>query len=162
MSLNPQRRQLIQRLFQLSSLSLILPVLLPVKQTLAADLEPIEQPELANPEHFIRRALAMQQLAIDTGDQAYGAIIVKQGRIVGQAPSRVIVNQDPTAHGEIEAIRDAASRLGTRDLSGCEIYSSARPCRMCETASYWANIDRIYYGSQTSITDGGSPGYSSC
>lgn len=158
----PERRVFIQRCLKLIGLPIALPMLLPIRQTLAADLEQIEQPDQADPEHFIQRALAMRQLAIDTSDQAYGAIIVKDNRIVGQAPSRVIVNQDPTAHGEIEAIRDAAHRLGTHDLSGCQIYSSAKPCRMCETACYWANIDRIYHGTPTSIIDGGSPRYSSC
>ena len=147
---------------QLAGLSFTLPIIASVRQTLADEPDPIEQPLQTDPEHFIQRALAMRQLAIDSGDQAYGAIIVKAGRIVGQAPSRVIVNHDPTAHGEIEAIRDAARRLGSRDLSGCEIYSSAKPCQMCETACYWANIDSIYYGTPTSIITGGPPNYSSC
>ena len=151
-----------RKLIQFAGLSFTLPIIAPVRQTFADELEPIAQPAHADPEHFIQRALAMRQLAIDSGDQAYGAIIVKAGRIIGQAPSRVIVNHDPTAHGEIEAIRDATRRLGSRDLSGCDIYSSAKPCRMCETACYWANIDSIYYGTSTSITAGGSPDYSSC
>lgn len=106
-------------------------------------------------EAFVQRALEMRRIAIETGDQPFGAVVVKDGRIVGEAPSRVIVNGDPTAHAEMEAIRDAARRLGMRDLSGCEMYSSSRPCRMCEPAAYWANISRLYYGSP--VTDGGAP-----
>ncbi len=103
----------------------------------------------------MQRAFEMRRIAIETGDQPFGAVVVKDGRIVGEAPSRVIVNRDPTAHAEMEAIRDAARRLAMRDLSGCEMYSSSRPCRMCEPAAYWANISRLYYGSP--VTDGGAP-----
>jgi tRNA(Arg) A34 adenosine deaminase TadA len=97
---------------------------------------------------------------VDSGDQPYGAVVVKDGHIVGEGPSRVVTRRDPTAHAEMEAIRDAAKRLGTRDLSGCTIYATSKPCRMCETAAYWANLSRIYYSA--SLTDGGSPRYSSC
>lgn len=121
---------------------------------------PIRQPATADATRFIARAVEMRQRAVDSGDQAFGAIVVKDGRIVGQAPSRVIVNRDPTAHAEMEAIRDAARRLQTNDLSGCVIYSTSRPCRMCETAAYWANLARSYSGD--AITDNGQPRYSSC
>jgi guanine deaminase len=87
-------------------------------------------------------------------------VIVKDSQIVGQAPSRVVVNQDPTAHAEMEAIRDAARRLGTRDLSDCTLYSSSRPCPMCEAAAYWANIQNLVYGSGP--TDAGPPRLSRC
>jgi len=124
------------------------------------ELEVIRQPVPADMERFMDRARAMRQLAVDTGDQAYGAIIVRDGRIVGQAPSRVVIHGDPTAHAEMEAIRDAARRLKSEDLSGCEIVSTSRPCRMCETAAYWARIERMIFGA--SITDIGSPRYSRC
>jgi tRNA(Arg) A34 adenosine deaminase TadA len=106
------------------------------------------------------RAFDMRQLAIDWGDQAYGAIIVKGDLIVGLGPSRVIVHGDPTAHAEMEAVRDACRRLGTRDLSGCVIYATSRPCPMCEAACYWANVDRIYYSA--AITDAGQPRLTRC
>ena len=120
----------------------------------------ITQPTQADSKHFMERAMEMRRLAVASGDQGFGAIIVKGGEIVGQAPSRVIVRHDPTAHGEMEAIRDAGRRLGTNDLSGCVMYTTARPCRMCETAGYWANLARVYYGSE--MTDAGPPRYSSC
>ena len=81
------------------------------------------------------------------GDQAYGAVVVKNGAIVGEAPSRVVSNGDPTAHAEMEAIRDAARRLGTRSLAGCDLYGSSPACRMCEAAAYWAGITRLFHGA---------------
>jgi tRNA(Arg) A34 adenosine deaminase TadA len=120
----------------------------------------IEQPAAPGPAAFIQRALAMRDRAARAGDQPYGAVIVKSGRIVGEAPSRVVTARDPTAHAEMEAIRDAARRLGTRDLAGCEIYASTHPCPMCEAAAYWAGIGRIRHGADA--TDGGPPRLSRC
>ena len=116
---------------------------------------PIAQPVTRDDAAFIGRAFDMRRLAIDGGDQAYGAVVVRDGRIVGQAPSHVVLRSDPTAHAEMEAIRDAAQRLGSRDLGGCTLYSSSRPCPMCEAAAYWAGIDNMIYGE--SARDGGSP-----
>lgn len=96
--------------------------------------------------HFARRATELRDEAVRRGDQPYGAVVVKDGKIVGEAPSRVVTSKDPTAHAEMEAIRDAARRLGTRDLSGCELYGSSPACRMCEAAAYWANIGRLHPG----------------
>ena len=120
----------------------------------------IEQPVGATPQRFVRRAFALRDLAADSGDQAYGALLVQNDRVVGQAPSRVVVNHDPTAHAEMEAIRDAARRLGRRDLSGCIMYSSSRPCPMCEAAAYWAGVERLFYGNPAS--DGGRPRLTRC
>lgn len=111
-------------------------------------------------QRFMRRAAELRQQAIDAGDQAYGAVIVKDGQIVGEGPSRVIISKDPTAHAEMEAIRDAAKRQGTRDLRGCEMYSTSRPCKMCETAAYWAGLSRMYSGAD--MNDAGPPRYPSC
>jgi tRNA(Arg) A34 adenosine deaminase TadA len=72
----------------------------------------------------------------------------------------VVVNGDPSAHAEMEAIRDACSRLGTRDLRGCIMYSTTAACAMCETAAYWANVKHMYAGS--GITDQGAPRYGGC
>ena len=120
----------------------------------------LRQPQPAEPSEFMRRAYAMKELAVTTGDQAFGAVVTKQGLVVGQAPSRVIVNRDPTAHAEMEAVRDAARRLGTHDLSGCVLYSSSRPCPMCEAAAYWAGLERLVYG--TALNDGGRPRLRRC
>ena len=131
-----------------------------VPAAIATGNESIRQPATADAAHIMARAEEMRQRAIDSGDQAFGAVVVKDRRIVGQAPSRVIVNRDPTAHAEMEAIRDAARRLETNDLSDCVIYSTSRPCRMCETAAYWANLARSHSGE--AITDNGQPRYTSC
>lgn len=115
----------------------------------------IEQPPGRDDQAFIRRAFEMRDKAVSLGDQAYGAVVVRDGVIVGQSPSHVIVHQDPTAHAEMEAIRDAAKRLGSRDLSDCTLFSSSPACPMCEAAAYWANIERMVSGA--SVSDGGPP-----
>ena len=89
---------------------------------------------------------------IERGDGGpFGACIVKDGEVVAVAHNTVLRDIDPTAHAEINAIRVASRRLGTWDLSGCEIYSTTEPCPMCFAAIHWARIDRVYYG--TSIED---------
>jgi tRNA(Arg) A34 adenosine deaminase TadA len=103
----------------------------------------------------MRRAFDMRRISVERGDQAYGAVIVKDGRIVGEGISAVITTNDPTAHAEMQGIRDAARRLGTRDLSGCEMYGTSRACPMCEAGAYWARVARLYYGE--SITEAGAP-----
>ena len=125
-----------------------------------ARAEAIAQPADPGPEAFMARAGDMKSRALAAGDQGYGAVVVKAGRIVGQAPSRVVTAGDPTAHAEMEAIRDAARRLGGRDLSGCLIYSTSRPCAMCETAAYWAGLDAMIHGA--ALTDAGQPRYPRC
>ena len=119
------------------------------------DLKHIQQPDNAEDQSLIDRAFEMRRLAIDNGDQGYGALVVLKGIIVGQSPSEVVVNRDPTAHAEMQAIRDAASRLNRRDLSGCILYSSSRACPMCEAAAYWSGITQMKYGKE--ITDAGRP-----
>ena len=122
-------------------------LLLSSRQARAGSKDPaIPQPADFTAAAAIARAFEMRDLAIRTGDQGFGAVVVKGGRIVGQAPSRVIVDQDPTAHAETEAIRDAAHRLGSRNLAGCSLYSSSRACPMCEVAAFWAGIEPMHYG----------------
>jgi tRNA(Arg) A34 adenosine deaminase TadA len=104
---------------------------------------------------FMDRAFEMRAEAVRRGDQPFGAVVVKDGRIVGEGISAVITRPDPTAHGEIEAIRDAARRLGSRDLSGAELFTTFRPCPMCEAAAAWAGIARVWHGE--AIADGGAP-----
>jgi len=106
------------------------------------------------------RAEAMRRAAIDSGDQSYGAVVIKAGRIVGAAPSRVITANDPTAHAEMEAIRDAVKRLDNADLSGCTLVSTSHPCAMCETAAHWAGIEALVHG--TTLIEAGRPRYGGC
>ena len=117
-------------------------------------------PSRGTPSAFMEQAWRMRNLALETGDQGYGAVIVKDGQIVGQAPSRVVVNRDPTAHAEMEAIRDAARNLGTRDLRDCVMYSTSRACPMCEAAAYWADLKGMRFGSP--ITNAGEPRLRRC
>ncbi len=76
----------------------------------------------------------------------FGSVIVKDGQIVGQGHNQVILDNDPSCHGEISAIRNAGQNLGTYDLSGCELYTTGEPCPMCLCACLWANIEKVYYG----------------
>ena len=116
---------------------------------------PIVQPDVLAPRDFMRRAFDLKRQAEIAGDQPYGAAVVLDGRIVGQAASVVTTRHDPTAHAEMEAIRDAARRLGRASLSGATLYSSSRPCPMCEAAAYWAGIDRMIHGAD--MADVGAP-----
>ena len=104
---------------------------------------------------FIAAAFRMKDEAVRAGDQAYGAVVVQDGRIIGFGPSRVVLKKDWTAHAEREAIREAQARLGTGDLSGCLLYSSSRPCSQCEAAAAAANIARMIHGA--AATDAGPP-----
>ena len=94
------------------------------------------------------------QLAIDAsvenvrnGGGPFGAVIVKDGEVVATGVNRVTANNDPTAHAEVSAIRNACQKLGTFKLDGCRIYTSCEPCPMCLSAIYWSGIERIYYGN---------------
>ncbi|MBQ0077289.1 MAG: nucleoside deaminase [Bacteroidales bacterium] len=107
---------------------------------------------------FMQMAIAQARDGICNGHGGpFGSVIVKDGEVVGQGHNRVLANNDPTCHGEVAAIRDAGTRLGTFDLSGCELYTTGEPCHMCLCACLWANIDRIYYGC--TIEDNGRIGF---
>lgn len=97
----------------------------------------------------------MKQKAIDAGDQAYGAVVVRNGEIAGFGPSRVVAKKDANAHAEREAIRDAQQRLGRNDLSDCVMYSTSRPCAACEQAAAEARLARLYVGPDA--IDAGAP-----
>lgn len=101
----------------------------------------------ANPE-FLRRAIALatENVLLGTGGP-FGAVIVRDGCIVGEGVNTVTAAHDPTAHGEVNAIRAACKALGTFSLAGCQLYTSCEPCPMCLAAAYWARIDAIYYGA---------------
>lgn len=133
------------------------PLLVPMLRTGAAEAAsaPIVQPRAATPAAFMARAFVMHRQALESGDQPYGAIVVRDGRIIGEAASHVVVHDDPTAHAEMEAIRDAARRHGARHLSGAVLYSTSHPCRMCEAAAHWAGIGRMVHGR--SLSDAGTP-----
>lgn len=98
-------------------------------------------------EELMRKAIELSIHNVAEGGGPFGAVIAKNGEIIATGVNRVTSENDPTAHAEVSAIRSAGERLGTFDLSGCEIYSSCEPCPMCLGAIYWAHLDRLYYGN---------------
>lgn len=95
---------------------------------------------------FMERAIKLANDSVDYNGGPFGAVVVKDGEIIAEGSNCVTLHNDPTAHAEVTAIRNACSKLNTFDLSGCEIYTSCEPCPMCLASMYWARIDRYYYG----------------
>jgi len=96
----------------------------------------------------MRRAIALsRRCMVENGSAPFAAVIVKDGAVVGEGVNNVVNSSDPTSHGEVEAIRDAARRLGSWDLSGCDLYTTCEPCTLCVAAMFWAKISRLYYAN---------------
>ena len=95
----------------------------------------------------MREAIRMATSNVAEGGGPFGAIVVKNGKVIGRGVNRVTAENDPTAHAEVKAIRDAARHEGSYDLHGAEIYTSCEPCPMCLGAIYWAHISKIFYGN---------------
>lgn len=121
-------------------------LILPVPSTLALG-EPAR--------HFVAEADRMKSEAVAKGDRPYGAVLVRDGAIIGYGPSRVIVDRNPDAHAERVALWDAQRRTGSRELAGADIYSTSRPCPACQQALALAKIERMYVGPEA--TDAGRP-----
>ena len=99
-------------------------------------------------ETFMRRAIALSAQALDQpGAKPYGAVVVIDGKIVGEGLNLSAKNYDPTSHGEVEAVRDACRNLKTTDLSGAELYTSCEPCSVCVATMVMAGVSRMYYGA---------------
>ena len=98
-------------------------------------------------EKFMLRAIKLSKESIVKNGGPFGCIIVKNAKIIAEGSNKVTTNNDPTAHAEIVAIRNACQKLQTFDLSGVELYTSCEPCPMCLSAIYWSHIDKIYYGN---------------
>ena len=99
-------------------------------------------------EKFMRRAIELSAQALDQpGARPYGAVVVKDGKIVGEGLNQAAKNFDPTSHGEVEAIRDACRNLKTTDLSGADLYTSCEPCSVCVATMIMAGIGKMYYGA---------------
>ncbi len=96
---------------------------------------------------YLKEAILESLESVETGSSPFGAVIVKEGKIVARAHNMVVPNNDPTAHAEIMCIRAACQKLGTFDLTGCVLYTSCEPCPMCLNAIKWANIVEVYYSS---------------
>lgn len=103
---------------------------------------------------FMQEALEEAYTGIDNAEGGpFGSVVVKDGKIVGRGHNQVLKEHDPTCHGEVQAIRDACRNLGTHDLSGCELMTTAEPCLMCLGAIMWAHIDKVYYGCNVQDTE---------
>ena len=100
-----------------------------------------------NHELLMRQAIKLSIENVKLGGGPFGAVIAKDGKVISTGVNRVTRSNDPTAHAEIDAIRKAAGKMRTFDLSGCEIYTSCEPCPMCLGAIYWAHLDKIYYAN---------------
>lgn len=96
---------------------------------------------------FMKRAIELSIQNIEKGGGPFGAVIVKDNKLIAEAANTVTLENDPTGHAEVNAIRKAAKALNNFDLSGCTIYSSCEPCPMCLGAIYWAHLDALYYGN---------------
>jgi tRNA(Arg) A34 adenosine deaminase TadA len=96
----------------------------------------------------MRQAIGLSRTHMEGGEGGpFGAVVVKDGKVVAEGWNRVTSSHDPTAHAEVVAIREACTKLGTFELKGCEIYTSCEPCPMCLAAIYWARLDRVYYAN---------------
>jgi len=103
---------------------------------------------------LMQKAIELSIENIKRNGGPFGAVIAKEGEIIATGVNLVTINNDPTAHAEIIAIRETARKLETFDLSGCEIFTSCEPCPMCLSAIYWAHLDKVYYGNtQTDAKD---------
>lgn len=108
-------------------------------------------------EHFMQAAIDLARQGMNTGKGGpFGCVIVKDGEIVGQGCNSVTSSNDPTAHAEVVAIRDACNQLHTHQLTGCELYTSCEPCPMCMGAIYWARPDKVFFaGTRTDASAAG-------
>ena len=98
-------------------------------------------------EAFMRKAIELSIDNVKNGGGPFGAVIVRGDDIIATGVNRVTANNDPTAHAEVSAIRSASQRLGTFNLSDCEIFTSCEPCPMCLGAIYWARLKKVYYAN---------------
>ena len=96
---------------------------------------------------LMMRAIELSKESVRNGGGPFGAVIARNGEIIAEGSNNVTIECDPTAHAEVSTIRKACRKLGSFDLSGCEIFTSCEPCPMCLGAIYWAHLDKIYYGN---------------
>jgi len=96
---------------------------------------------------FMKRAIELSVESVNNGGGPFGSVIVKGDKIIAEGSNKVTLANDPTAHGEIVAIREACKKLNNFNLNQCELYSTCEPCPMCLSAIYWARIEKIYYGN---------------
>ena len=95
----------------------------------------------------MKRAIELSVESVNNGGGPFGCVIVKDDKIIAEGSNKVTSNNDPTAHGEIVAVREACKKINNFSLNGCELYSTCEPCPMCLSAIYWARIEKIYYAN---------------
>ncbi|MEF9950649.1 MAG: nucleoside deaminase [Mucinivorans sp.] len=100
-----------------------------------------------NKETFMQQAIDLSIKSVISGGGPFGAVIVRDGTVIAEGSNSVTLTNDPTAHAEVNAIRQACNLLKTFSLKGCELYTSCEPCPMCLSAAYWAGIEKIYFGN---------------
>jgi tRNA(adenine34) deaminase len=127
-----------------------------VATSLAARGQPRQSTDHVPDNRWYEAAASMRRLAQSWGDQPYGAVLVAADALVGEGPSRVVQKGDSAAHAEREAIQDAQRRLGRKSLEGSILYSTSRPCSVCEAVAAEAGVARMYYGPE--MRDAGEPG----
>lgn len=113
---------------------------------------------MGNDELFLKRAIQLASESISEGGGPFGAVIVKDNKIISEASNRVVLNSDPTAHAEILAIRQASALLKSHELNSCILYTSCEPCPMCLGAIYWSGIKKVFYSCDR--TDAEEAGFS--
>ena len=96
---------------------------------------------------FMKRAIELSLESVNKGGGPFGCVVVRDNKIIAEGSNKVTPTNDPTAHGEIVAIREACRKINNFSLNGCELYSTCEPCPMCLSAIYWARIDKIYYAN---------------
>jgi tRNA(Arg) A34 adenosine deaminase TadA len=102
---------------------------------------------MSSDEKYLREAIELASKSVEMGGGPFGAVIVKDGKVIGRGHNSVTTDCDPTAHAEVNAIRDACKTIDNFSLKGSVLYTSCEPCPMCLTATYWARIDRVIYGN---------------
>lgn len=105
-------------------------------------------------EQWMREALRLAVESVASGGGPFGAVVVCGGQIIGRGTNRVTLDNDPSAHAEVVAIRDACRKLGNFELSGCELYTSCEPCPMCFGAIHWARLERVWFAASESDAAG--------
>lgn len=146
----PQRRLILRQL--LAWLTLGMAARLAAQPSGSSALSAVVEPP---DRRWYVAAVAMRRLAESWGDQAYGAVLVLEQEIIGEGPSRVVQRRDASAHAEREAIRDAQRRLQRQRLDGSVLYSTSRPCAVCEAAAAAAGVSRMVFGER--LHDAGAP-----
>lgn len=98
-------------------------------------------------DEFLREVIAMAEASVRSGGGPFAALVVRDGRVIGRGTNRVTLNNDPTAHAEVQAIRDACQTIGDFSLTGSLMYVNCEPCPMCAAAAYWARLDGVIYAA---------------